>query len=262
MAIEVHERITSREGTSTSNNLDFWIRGTTVYADVITAMLSTAPAVFNNLLVNDWNAKPVGENFWYGTVLYGLRERPEAGSSSFNFDMGAGSYHITHSLQTIQAKAPAGQTAPDFKGAINVHEDRVEGVDIMMPEFRFAETHYLPVGVVTAGYINTVFGLVAQTNSTAYKGFAIGEVIFEGAAGAQRGGEDWEITYRFAVSPNRTGITIGDITGINKKGWQYLWVLYEKTKDATAKKYVRRAVAAYVEQVYYEGDLGNLQIGA
>ena len=57
------------------------------------------------------------------------------------------------------------------------------------------------------------------------------ECLFLGAAGSKRGADDpsslklrragWEITYRFAASPNRTGITVGEITGIAKKGWEY-----------------------------------------
>ena len=42
--------------------------------------------------------------------------------------------------------------------------------------------------------------------------------LMKNAAGTKRGSGDWEIAYRFAASPNVTGLTVGDITGINKKG--------------------------------------------
>jgi hypothetical protein len=54
-------------------------------------------------------------------------------------------------------------------------------------------------------------------NDSGFKGFAAGECLFLGAAGTKRGSGDWEIGYRFASSPNVTGLTVGDITGINKK---------------------------------------------
>jgi len=38
---------------------------------------------------------------------------------------------------------PPGKTAPDFKGAIGVTHDNVEGVDIAVPVYSFSETHYL-----------------------------------------------------------------------------------------------------------------------
>ena len=65
---------------------------------------------------------------------------------------------------------------------------------------------------------------------------------------------------RFAASPNRTGITIGDISGIDKKGHEYLWVRYEDAEDASAKMIVKRPAAVCVEKVYEEGDFGLLGI--
>jgi hypothetical protein len=43
--------------------------------------------------------------------------------------------------------------------------------------------------------------------------------------------EDWEIPFKFAASPNATDLTVGDITGIEKKGWEYLWVRYADAED-------------------------------
>jgi hypothetical protein len=79
-----------------------------------------------------------------------------------------------------------------------------------------------------------------------------------GAAGSKRGAEDWEITYKFAASPNRTGIVVGEITGISKKGWEYMWVRYADAEDAAAKAIVKKPVAAYVEKVYEDGNFGVL----
>jgi len=48
--------------------------------------------------------------------------------------------------------------------------------------------------------------------------------LFVAATGTKRGGGDWEIGYRFAASQNVAGLTVGDIAGIDKKGWKHLWV--------------------------------------
>ena len=90
------------------------------------------------------------------------------------------------------------------------------------------------------------------------KGFAAGEVLFLGASGSQRGEDDWEITFRFAASPNVTGLTIGDIEGIDKKGWEYLWVRYADAEDE--KVLVKQPIAVYVERVYDEGNFAGLGI--
>lgn len=82
-----------------------------------------------------------------------------------------------------------------------------------------------------------------------------------GASGSKRGEDDWEITFRFAASPNKTGLTVGDIVGINKKGWEYMWVRYADAEDAAAKAIVKKPVAVSVEKVYEEGDFSTLGIG-
>ncbi len=61
------------------------------------------------------------------------------------------------------------------------------------------------------------------------------------------------MSYRFAVSPNEVDITISDITVSEKKGWNYLWVLYRESDDAAAKQTIQKPVAAYVEGVYVIG---------
>ena len=72
--------------------------------------------------------------------------------------------------------------------------------------------------------------------------------------------DDWEITFRFAASPNASGISVGDISGISKKGWEYLWVRYADQEDTGSHAIVKRPVAAYVERVYDEGSFAGLGI--
>ena len=139
---------------------------------------------------------------------------PSTGESSFSFDTGGGTQHVTQSRSTISRTAASG-TAPDFKGAINVSKDSVNGVDITVPVYNFAETHYIDDNDVTQVYKVTLFNLTGKMNSGAFRGFAAGEVLFLGASGARRGFGDWEITFRFAGSPNVSNLTIGDITGID-----------------------------------------------
>jgi len=94
-------------------------------------------------------------------------------------------------------------------------------------------------------------GLVEKPNGSAL-----------GASGSKRGDADWEITFRFAASPNRTNFQVGPITVAAKKGWEYLWVRYADAEDATVKVLVKRPVAAYVEKVYPDGSFAALGIGA
>ena len=208
-----------------------------------------------------WVDTNADDGEWRITVRYGKREPTETGDSSYSFDTAGGTQHITQSLQTINSYAPSGETAPDFKGAIGFNGQEVEGADILLAAYHFSETHYMADSAVTTAYKGKLYALTYKTNADAFKGFSEGEVLFLGASGSQRGTDQWEITFRFAASPNKTGLTVGDITSIAKKGWEYLWVRYEEAEDTTAKAIVKRPKAVYVERVYDSGDFSDLGIG-
>jgi hypothetical protein len=197
----------------------------------------------------------LSDTHWVGRVEYALTSE----QSQYAFETGGGTQHITNSLLTVNKYPPA--TAPDFAGAIGVTENGVEGVDITVPVYQFAETHFIADELVTPAYKATVAYLTGRTNVAAFKGFAIGEVLFLGAAGQRRGNGNWEICFRFAASPNVVNLTIGSITGIAKAGWDYLWVRYLDKEDTVAKAMVKQPLAVYVERVYQPGDLSLLGIG-
>jgi hypothetical protein len=113
--------------------------------------------------------------------------------------------------------------------------------------------------VVDQAYKLTLFNLTGRTNNAVFKGFAAGEVLFLGASGSKRGSNLWEITFRFAASPNVTGLTVGSITGIAKSGWDYLWVRYADAEDQNVL--VKQPIAVYVERMYESGNFAGLLIG-
>ena len=263
MPVTVEEKWDSREttlGEDSQVELRWVIGGTDDDVAAHAALLATSPVSYGGLIRQTSHIERIAEFGWEGTVRYGTTEPPETGDSSFSFDTGGGSQHITQTLQTVGSYAAAG-TPPDFKGAIGVTADAVEGVDVTVPVYNFSETHYLDAALVTPAYKATLFYLTGTVNNGLFKGFAQGEVLFQGASGSKRGTEDWEISFKFAGSPNATGLTVGDITGIAKKGWEYLWVRYRDEEDTTAKALVKRPVAVYVEQVYPYGDFSGLGIG-
>jgi len=266
MPVTVEEKFDSRETTSgKSVELTYVIRGTDDDVEAMSALKATAPLTYGDLIRGHCRIEYLGPQMWSGTAPYeppgtANKEPLEVGESSYQFDTGGGTQHITQSLATIH-RYPSGSQPPDFKGAIGVTADGVEGVDITVPVYSFSETHCKASGFVTNTYKGKLFNLTGKTNNAPFKGFAAGEVLFLGASGAKRGDGDWEITYHFAASPNKTGITIGDITNIEKKGWEYLWVLYWDEEDTDAKVLVKRPKFVYVEKVYEEGDFADLGIG-
>jgi hypothetical protein len=258
MTITIDERFNSREATegpSPATELLYLVQGTEDDLQVKSLVAATAPTLYDGLVRDSFSVTPLGGGVWECSVRYTLLES----ETQFTFDTGGGTQHITQSLQTMGGYAPAGFTAPNFQGAMGVTTDSVEGTDITVPVYSFTETHYISGALVTPAYKATLFFLTGKVNGAAFKGFSVGEVLFLGAAGSKRGTDDWEITYRFAASPNVTGLAVGPITGIAKKGWEYLWVRYADAEDEHVL--VKRPIAAYVEQVYELGNFAGLGIG-
>jgi len=267
--VTVEEKFESRlvtTGQNASAELRYVVRGTNDDVEARTALVNASPLVYDlyntgiYLLVREsLTLEPVGDELWEGIVRYGIF--PQTNESVFAFDTGGGTQHVTQSLSTVAAYAPPGKVPPDFKGAIGVTADSVEGGDITVPVYQFSETHYLPAELVTPGYKAALFFLTGKVNGVPFRGFAVGECLFLGASGSKRGYGDWEITFRFAGSPNASNLRVGDIIGINKRGWEYLWVRYADAEDTNAKALVKKPIAAYIEQVYEYGDFLLLGIG-
>jgi hypothetical protein len=255
------ERFDSREVNDSKDNpsvdLIYSIMNTESEGVAKGLLTSAAPLTFAGLFRDDMRVVHLGGGVWEGTARY-VKWTSE---SQYSFDTGGGTQHITQGLANVQRVAAPGFMAPNFYGAIGVTDDRVEGTDITVPVFNFTETHYILNELVTPAYKLALFNLTGKVNGGGFKGFAKGEVLFLGASGSKRGLEDWEITFRFAASPNVASLSLGSITGISKEGWHYLWLRFMDDEDATAKALIKRPIAAYVEQVYPYGDFSGLGIG-
>jgi len=188
--------------------------------------------------------------------------------NNYTFDTGSGTLHRDVALEHV-ATYPA--TAPSFDGAIGVDgEGNVTGCDVVMPQPGFTETVTLSKGQFNSAYKRRLIYLTGKVNDAEFRGFERGEVRFDGAS-AQKNGEDWSVTYRFSVSENKSGFTVGGdgteanpgITIEEKLGWDYLWFRYEEAdvKDSSGNvvAIARKPVVAYVERVYEFADFRDIK---
>lgn len=248
----------------------YTIMGESNEETALTLLITTAPAVqtVNGIVL----AKKVYRLELDGTIFRCVVEYsrlgasdpsgpdplPE-GTSTFQFETGGGTTHITHSLDTKQSERRNSATAIDFKNAIGFNGNTVAGVDVVTPVFTFSETHALSEADVTGPYKSALFRATGKVNNGSFKGFAAGEVLFLGATGQKRGDGPWEVTYRFAASENATAIGVGDITGVNKKGWEYLWTYFEDSESENVL--VAQPEQVNVEEVYESHNFANIGIG-
>ena len=262
--IIVSERLKSRDKTIGDNpayELLYNVRGTDDVEVAELQILAVAPIVYQDLERQAVHFSYLGGNLFEVSVSYGRQKKPDTNESSLSFTTSGATQHITQSLQNMGNYAPAGKTAPDYKGAIGVTDSGVEGCDIIMPTLEFGETHYLPSANVTFAYVKTLSQLTGTVNNAAYRGFAAGEILFKGCRGAKRGKADWEISFEFAMSPNLVNLAVGDITVPSKLGWYYLWVRYGEVADDYSKTLIKVPLSAHVEKVYHEKDYALLGIG-
>jgi len=196
-------------------------------------------------------------------VFYGPIKPPEQNEYKFAFDTTGGRQKITQSLETINKYAPDGKTAADHKGAIGVTDTGVEGCEIIVPKFSWSETWQLPIETYDWTYSQTLKAITGKVNAETFRGFPPGQVLFRGGKGTGSSKNPLliEIAYHFDQSDDVQEQTIGEITGVSKAGWEYLWVQYRETDDTDAKGYARRPVSAYVEKVYQSTSFSSLGIG-
>ncbi len=180
----------------------------------------------------------------------------QTNDASYAYTTGGGTQHITHSVRTMGTFVPSGKTPINYKGTIGKD---AEGVDIEVNQKNFRTTFYLPANVMTQAYNDLLESCTSKINSDQVtiivdgisSTYQPGELLFRGTEGSKRRGfEDWELVLNWSAERNVTGITIGDITGISKRGWDYLWVTYVDQSQLTAGAMARIAKQVNVEQVY------------
>lgn len=259
MVAQISESYESREFTvslDAGRELIFNITGTDDETAVQALLAAEAPASYAGLAIESTSASPLGGGVWRGSVKY----KRIAGTDDYTFSTGGGTLKVTQSMGTVSYPLPGG-VAPDFAGAIGISGDSVEGVDVVVPNYEFSETHYFPDSFVTLSYKMTLFNLTSRINSATFKGFASGECQFMGAEGGHKGDDSWQITFKFSCSPNTDSLYVGPIGPITKKGKDYVWILYADKEDTSAYALVKRPKAAYVERVFEFGDFSLLGIG-
>ena len=281
MAITCTEDMLSRESTSgdgASATRKYTVMGTADHSDALTAVVGASPATHGSLVRRSYSANPVfvdindaAHSIWAGEVRYGIRVRnPAVGDSTFSFDTGGGTQHITQARpgSTARMYNSTGRVYPptvrDFKGALQCTDNgsgqiTIEGTDITVPIYSWAETHYLPEAFITPAYKADLFMLTGTTNDRTWRGYVRGEVLFLGASGSVRSSEDWELSFKFAAAPNASDFTVGPVLHVDKEAWEFMWVDYEAKSSAPGQ--VKQARAVYVERVYNYSDYSLLGLG-
>jgi len=191
-----------------------------------------------------------GHKLWHVDVPY-ARQKKEGGDVRFDFDTSGATVRINHAKQHVETY-PVDSDDDPHKGLIGVHDGNVEGADIIIPALRINYTFHHPRGVINEATARNLARVTGMTNSQPWRSFAAGELLFIGARGSDGSNAEAEVSYSFIASENASGLNIGDIAGIAKKGHDYLWIEY--TDEVADDGPVMRPRRVHVERVYDEID--------
>lgn len=240
---------------------DVWDRNKeATFLQLLTAVTTTIDATYDGIGLDDlsWTEEDGTGHYWF-TATY--NSKAAEALLRISWDNTGGSVRMTASRGTTRFARP-GRTAPDFKGAIGVKGGEPEGVDVVIPVLKLTFSYKWPKGVIDLAYVKALSTMVGTTNNALWYTFAAGELLFLGSSGEIDPTVPTDIQYHFAASQNVTGLSIGDIASITKKGHQYLWVAFEEEDDSSAKKLVTRPLSANVETVYGESNFADIGIGS
>jgi hypothetical protein len=214
-----------------------------------------------NIAANDQ-----GNGCWKGTVTYG-QEQKAVGTYNMTFDTTGGTLHVAVS-KSLRAKysiynAAGVVLAPYTVGSaapIGEHDGQVDGCEIVIPALKLTWTFRHAVGAVPMSRIKQLARFTGYTNTDQWMTFDANELLFLGATGSQGSDTETTVAYNFAASENITGLTIGDIAGIAKKGHDYLDVKWMDTVETHGSYELdaKKAKHVYTHRVYDETAFGTL----
>lgn len=260
--------IEKTKGQNDTARLNFIIGGATDFADAELSLAGALSATFSGLVLRDYGVREQGGGTYLGHAVYTKAGKlnPTLTTSDpeqWEFVTEGGSQRITQSISTVQAYSTEFSFAPGFSpfgGAIGVGQDgNIDGIEVDVAGARIRARRVITAAQATSAYVNLLMRMRGGVNNAAWRGLAAGEVKFRVGSTQTRANGDVELIREWDVSPNQTGISIGGMTGIDKDGWDALWVRYEDVEDATRKIIARVPKFAIVERVYPRIDFAVLE---
>lgn len=270
MAITAAEKYKGRSGTGKTRQIVYLVRGTDdeELAIAAPADLAVAPSLWNGLIRDDdaTSIDQLGDELWEVTVPYNEPGEPEIGEASFEFSFQAPSEHIQQSLETVGSY---GTSPPDFGGAIGVRYDNgrpvIQGVQLPTPTETFGYGFSIDPADIDQTYILGIGDMcergVKSSDAFTYQGktYPAETLRLVSVRGSIRTSDRFHIRFGLSYQKNATGLAIGGISGIAKKGHNLLWFLYEDDEDST--RLIKKPTACYQERVFEKSSFGVLGFG-
>lgn len=239
------------------------------------AALLTLPPYYRSLALERVSVSArEGMTTWKVDVEYSSQQSKPISAVQSNLEDPEVSYtlsgetkHITQSLSTrgktadgIDINGTGTITVVD-NGVIGVEKDSVKGADILVPVVTFSETHYFLKKNVTRALRTKWESMFARTNNTLFRGYEVGEVLFEGCQTTVKGGAEGvvPVTFQFKRRANVEDENIGGIV-LDVKGWELVDMRYKDELNTTSKRTEKTPSKVLLHTVYKSGNFADLGI--
>ena len=266
-------------GTSTgtsSAELRFLVCGTNDIEEGLAAVRSKAPKSYAGCPLS-------GITFDKQDSLYAIYYRVSYASSgvsgtvsgaenvSYTFSTTGMNVRLLKPIRRFDAKAfvddPEYADLSKFSGiGWDPQSEQYEGVEIQSGVMQESYTRQISFREFTTSYKRLIGSMLYTVNSKPFKGWKPGEALFADAnlAGNISGADEdvLPITFSFLISPQLDDFKINDNPNVtvSKRGWTYLWYIYDKKPDEASGHPVPKMLAAFLDQTYRETDFGALKI--
>lgn len=200
-------------------------------------------------------------------VLYmytwgGQTSSGSAGKDQFVIDITTEQAHITEAFS--QTHYPNTAPSNSVGDRIGVVKGRADGCDVYSPIMELTETYVNTT--FTAANRDTVKGMVGKTNSVAFRGLEVGEVLFVGCNAVRQDNGTWNVTYRFLCRQNRNSgngnqlsiTTVHGVQTVDKNGWDWIWFTVQENEDTNSNVAEVEIESVHVAVVYETVDFHGL----
>lgn len=212
------------------------------------------------------------------TVIYENPDNESGGASSGTgsssesdpptaaFDCGGAPKRLNYSSKPPRKAYSAEGYSKDPGGAIGWNgktgpECEIAGIEIPIGEMRETYTKVMSRGKLTVDFKRKVNRLVGKVNSTAWKGWEAGEVMFMGASytAPLKGTTRVTVTFNFTVRENEKDAKVNGISCGSRKGFEAIWAVPSSKSANNLQKVDVDAV--YISEVCESADFGILGLG-
>ena len=205
-------------------------------------LTNVVPVFYYGAWLQDVTIKPLGNGLWHVTCSYGpLPQWP--GSIRVGFRTTGGTVHISSSRERIAMYGTGVQHT------VIIGQDG-SGAEITVPVQMRSYAFNFDSGIVTESAMDYWEALTGAVNSATWHNRPAGEVLFLGAEGDTTISADSKssVTFQFAMSRNKVGETIGEISGIVKDGHDLIDI-HTMTKVVGSQN-VQVEKFVYIQRVY------------